>query len=149
MEKNFDSKWGSNKGLNKYFYQYERDVLTSHIKVLEQNRKEAVERGRLNSMEMPDVGLAKAEDADQFILFENEKKRHLKDRLDNLDAEMENPYQILRRFIKWEMLDLEAMIETIEGKNEISRRRDKLKATKHKDAKELTKLQRGSSFFIS
>ena len=149
MEKNFDSKWGSNKGLNKYFYQYERDVLTSHIKVLEQNRKEAVERGRLNSMEMPDVGLAKAEDADQFILFENERKRYLKDRLDNLDAEMENPYQILRRFIKWEMLDLEAMIETIEGKNEISRRRDKLKATKHKDAKELTKLQRGTSFFIS
>ena len=55
----------------------------------------------------------------------------------------------MRRFIKWEMLDLEAMIETIEGKNEIARRRDKLKATKHKDMKELTKLQRGSNFFMS
>lgn len=43
-------------------------------------------------MEMPDVGLAKQEDADQFILFENEKKSHLKDRLDNLNSEMENPY---------------------------------------------------------
>jgi hypothetical protein len=82
-------------------------------------------------------------------LFENEKKRHLKDTLDNLDSEMENPYQILRRFLKWEMLDLEAMIETIDGKNEISRRRDKLKASKHKDARELTKLQRGSNFFMS
>lgn len=149
MEKNFDYKWGSNQNLNKYFYQYERDILTGHIQVLEQKRKDEIERGRLNSMEMPDIGLAKQEDADQFILFENEKKRHLKDRLDNLNSEMENPYQILRRFIKWEMLDLEAMIETIDGKNEISRRRDKLKATKHKDARELTKLQRGSNFFMS
>lgn len=30
---------------------------------------------------------------------------------------MENPYQILKRFIKWEIMDLEAMIATIEQKN--------------------------------
>lgn len=59
MEKTFDNTWGSNKNLNKYFYQYERDVLTGHIKVLEQKRNEEVEKGRLGSMEMPDVGLAK------------------------------------------------------------------------------------------
>ena len=35
MEKNFDSSWGSNKSLNRYFYEYERQVLTGHIKVLE------------------------------------------------------------------------------------------------------------------
>lgn len=36
---------------------------------------------------------------------------------------MENPYQILRRFIKWEMMDLEAMAETIESKSEFSKRK--------------------------
>lgn len=149
MEKNFDSSWGSNKSLNKYFYEYEKQVLTGHIQVLEQYREEAIERGRLNSMDIPDIGLAKQDDTDQFILFENDKKRHLKDRLDNLKEEMENPYQILRRFIKWEMLDLEAMIETIESKNEIIRRRDKLKSSILKDTQEIKKLQNGSRFFMS
>ena len=55
----------------------------------------------------------------------------------------------MRRFIKWEMLDLEAMIETIESKNEIMRRRDKLKTSKIKDTQEIKKLQNGSRFFMS
>ena len=57
-------------------------------------------------------------------MFENENKRHLKDRLESLPTIMENPYQILKRFIKWEIMDLEAMIETIESKNEMTRRRE-------------------------
>jgi hypothetical protein len=36
---------------------------------------------------------------------------------------MENPYQILRRFIKWELMDLEAMIDTIESKCEMEKRK--------------------------
>ena len=44
--------------------------------------------------------------------------------MNNLPKIMENPYQILRRFIKWEMMDLEAMIDTIEGKNEMTKRRN-------------------------
>ena len=55
----------------------------------------------------------------QFILFENENKKHLKSELQNLPSLMENPYQILKRFIKWELMDLEAMIETIESKDEM------------------------------
>lgn len=35
MEKGFDYNWGSNSKLNRYFYQYEREVLTGHIQVLE------------------------------------------------------------------------------------------------------------------
>lgn len=31
MENNFDSSWGSNLKLNNFFFQYERDVLTSHL----------------------------------------------------------------------------------------------------------------------
>ena len=37
---------------------------------------------------------------------------------------MENPYQILRRFVKWELMDLEAMIETIESKNDMESRKN-------------------------
>ena len=48
----------------------------------------------------------------------------MKDGLDNLPQQMENPYQILVRFIKWEMMDLEAIIEAIDSKNEMQRRRN-------------------------
>ena len=53
-------------------------------------------------------------DARQFNLFENENKKHLKGEIQHLPKMMENPYQILRRYIKWELLDLEAMMKTIE-----------------------------------
>ena len=36
---------------------------------------------------------------------------------------MENPYQILNRFIRWEMMDLDSIIETIESKSEMIRRK--------------------------
>lgn len=60
---------------------------------------------------------------EQFILFENEKKRELKERLEQLPSAMENPYVVLKRFIKWEKLDLEAVIGTIESKNAMYKRR--------------------------
>jgi len=36
---------------------------------------------------------------------------------------MENPYQILNRFINWEMMDLDSIIEAIESKSEMIRRK--------------------------
>ncbi len=59
----------------------------------------------------------------QFILFENEKKKHLKQQLLDLPQTMENPYQILNRFIRWEMMDLDSIIEAIESKSEMIRRK--------------------------
>jgi len=82
-------------------------------------------------------------------LFENENKRHLKDRLESLPTIMENPYQILKRFIKWEIMDLEAMIETIESKNEMTRRRESVLQSRQKDSKELFKLQNSNKMFMT
>lgn len=62
---------------------------------------------------------------------------------------MENPYQILRRFIKWEMMDLEAMAETIESKNEFTKRKNIVQNKMSSNAKELGKLQRGGSILSS
>ena len=53
---------------------------------------------------------------------------------------MDNPYQILKRFIKWEIIDLESMIETIENKNELIRKKNALQNSNAKDTKELYKL---------
>jgi rhamnogalacturonyl hydrolase YesR len=62
---------------------------------------------------------------------------------------MENPYQILRRFIKWEMMDLEAMAETIESKNEFNKRRHLVQNRMSSNCKELTRIQKGQGIFNS
>lgn len=47
------------------------------------------------------------------------------------------------------MLDLEAMIEAIESKQDVAKRCEKLISILHKDAKEVQKLQTGNKFFMS
>ena len=89
------------------------------------------------------------QDQTQYILFENENKRHLKAEMNNLPKIMENPYQILRRLIKWEMMDLEAMAETIEAKNEFTKRKHFTQNRMSSNCKELNKIQKGGSIFSS
>jgi len=74
--------------------------------------KGLVERNNTSIMDSSNSGEKSISDG-QFMLFENKSKLHLKDELNNLPQTMENPYEILKRFIKWEIMDLEAMIETI------------------------------------
>ena len=62
---------------------------------------------------------------------------------------MENPYKILKRFIRWEIMDLEAMIETLETKNQMERHKNQLEVQRTKHQVELYKLQRGNTFFSS
>ena len=50
-------------------------------------------------------------------MFEHETRKKLKTAMEKLPGDMENPYQILKRFIKWEIMDLEAMLRTIEAKD--------------------------------
>ena len=81
-----------------------------------------------------------------YILFENKDKQHLKKELNELPKSMENPFQILRRFIKWEMMDLEAIIETIDSKNEFTKRQRMIAESQEHNSKEIKKLQAGGSF---
>lgn len=74
------------------------------------------------------------------MLFENKTKAPLKQELMNLPKQMENPYEILRRFIKWEIMDLEAMIETIESKHGMEQLKNKIIVSRTKHNLELMKL---------
>ena len=82
-------------------------------------------------------------------MFENKNKSHLKQQLEDLPSQMENPYQILKRFIRWEIMDLESIIECIESKNELQKRLNSLNAQRKSDSKQLFKLQNGGSYFIT
>lgn len=74
------------------------------------------------------------------MLFENENKKELKAELNNLPVIMENPFQILKRFIKWEIMDLEAIIEAIESKNEMEKRKMATQGRRDKNEKKFNKL---------
>ena len=82
-------------------------------------------------------------------MFENKNKSYLKQQLEELPSQMENPYQILKRFIRWEIMDLESIIECIESKNELQKRLNSLNAQRKSDSKQLFKLQNGGSYFIT
>ena len=62
---------------------------------------------------------------------------------------MENPYQILRRFINWEIMDLEAMIETISNRGAIEKKNDQTMKDNQNHQKQLNKFQSKNSIFLS
>ena len=135
MEASFDPSWGSNGKLNQFFYSYESDVLTDHLLSLCRTKPvgDGEDKDQINSMAMNKnaaLKVAQADNAPKYILFEDEGEHGLKERLEGLPSSMENPYEILVKFIKWEMYDLEAMIQAIDRKNELSRRKEKIQEDK-------------------
>ena len=89
------------------------------------------------------------EEMSPFMLFETPKKPELKKSLETLPERMENPYQILRRFVKWEIMDLQAILDTIDQKDQWRRIHMDLSAKRTSDRKELLRLQTRSTYFMS
>ena len=119
LESSFDYGWGSDPKLNAFFSNYEKDVLTDYLLSLNSENKNGVkglvrEGPNSNIMSQSDTSMI---DGNTFMLFENKGKQHLKQELQDLPRKLDNPYQILKRFIRWEIMDLEAMIETLESKS--------------------------------
>lgn len=91
MEANFDGSWGSNSVLNNFFYNYEKNVLSGHlISLHHQNRASGVRRagsvggGPQSSNHRNNflIGHSVSDlqnDTTQYILFEHENKKHLKE----------------------------------------------------------------------
>ena len=104
LEKKFNSSWGSNTALNNFFFKYEKDVMHDHLICLNHQKQEI--------------------DSNQYILFENKHKQHLKKEMENLPNSMENPYKILRRFLTWEIMDLQALIEAILNRSIIEKKKN-------------------------
>lgn len=149
MEKTFDSGWGSNSKLNSFFFHYEKDVLSDYLLSLNNQNKAGiqglVERNNSSIMDSSKAGSDGNLEAGTYMLFENKQKLHLKDELNNLPKIMENPYEILKRFIKWEIMDLEAMIDTIECKGIMETRKNTTVVSRTKHSLELLKLQKGNT----
>jgi predicted RNase H-like nuclease (RuvC/YqgF family) len=58
---------------------------------------------------------------------------------------VKNPYKVMRLWLKWESLDIAAMLEAIETKSELEGRRFSLNQRKQQKQRELDKLKSGKS----
>ena len=58
---------------------------------------------------------------------------------------MKNPYKVMRLWLKWESLDINAMLEAIETKSDLEGRRFSLNQRKQQKQRELDKLKSGKS----
>lgn len=65
---------------------------------------------------------------------------------------MQNPFTVMRRWLKFEILDLEAILEAIETKNEMEKRRISKQTQRNSNITELQKMKDGkstlSTFFL-
>jgi hypothetical protein len=94
MEISFNSGWGSDSALNQFFYDYEKNVLSDHLLSLSHQTKGLISKPGEKPFAMPrsQGDESTVQDQTQYILFENESKKHLKAELNNLPNIMENPY---------------------------------------------------------
>jgi hypothetical protein len=66
-------------------------------------------------------------------VFEATQNQDLRTEMESLPHKMQNPFTDMRRWLKFEILDLQAILEAIDKKNEMEKRRNK-KIIDRKDA---------------
>lgn len=62
---------------------------------------------------------------------------------------MQNPFTDMRRWLKFELLDLKAILEAIEKKNEMEKRRNKKILERRESIKEIEAMRMGKDTFMS
>lgn len=71
------------------------------------------------------------------MVFENEANVDLRRDIETLPQRMQNPFTVIRRWLKFEILDLAAILEAIEKKSEMEKRRNQKIVQRNKDKNEL------------
>ena len=65
---------------------------------------------------------AKKPDQDQYLIFDAVENADTRTELESLPNKMQNPFTNMRRWLKFELLDLRAILQAIDKKNEMKRR---------------------------
>ena len=96
--------------LNKFFYEYEVQSVESYSTSIGQYLG-----SNQHNMETSTL-------AEKCLLFENPKNAELKQEFDNLSKNLVNPFTLMRHWLKYERLDLDAVFEAIGRRNELERK---------------------------
>eukprot|EP00347_Sterkiella_histriomuscorum_P020499 403337564 len=117
LEQAYDAQWIYHKQLNEYIYQYEEQNLRTYAGTKFEN----------------------------FLLFKHPLKTQAKDILENLPTEIRNPFKIMKLWLKWEMLDINALLEAIDRKTALETKKQKRLNKKESNQKDLNKLNNGKN----
>ena len=74
---------------------------------------------------------------DHYMIFDAVQNADTRTQLDKLPSKMTNPFSVMRRWLKFELLDLRAILEAIEKKNEMEKRRISTQNNQNKAKEEL------------
>eukprot|EP00347_Sterkiella_histriomuscorum_P019166 403342692 len=115
LEIGYDAQWINHKQLNDLMGQYEESNLKNYTGVKYEN----------------------------FLLFKHPQKTEAKDILESLPTEVVNPFKIMKLWIKWEQLDIDAINEAISAKSSLERGRYRELLRKSDNQRALDKLKKG------
>ena len=86
-------------------------------------------------------------DDDQYLIFDAVENRDTRNELEGLPAKMQNPFTNMRKWLKFELLDLRAILQAIDKKNEMNRRREETIRKRDLDRNELQNMRDGKESF--
>ena len=129
MHKKYEEDLSRATSLNKFLYEYElHSVLTYSPKM----------NTYLGS---PDNLPDKSQLPEEQLLFENTKNKSLKEDFENLQNQITNPFTNVKVWLKYEVLEIDAILEAIEKRAELEKRRNARQAKRLDDLKELNNLE--------
>jgi hypothetical protein len=82
------------------------------------------------------------------LLFENPKNKELKMKFDTLQKDLTNPFTLMKHWLKYEVLDLEALLEVINKRADLERKLSVEIKIMRDNISELIRMEKGS-FAIS
>ena len=82
---------------------------------------------------------------DHYMVFEAVQNADMRTELEELPTKMQNPFTVMRRWLKFELLDLQAILEAIKKKNEMEKRRQAKVTQRNEEKEELWKMKEGQS----
>ena len=128
MQKKYEENNLKSASLNKFLYEYElHSVLTYSPKV---NTYLGNPANLPNRKDLPE----------EQLLFENSKNVGLKTDFENLSNNLTNPFTDIKMWLKYEILEIDAMTEAISKRSELQKRRNNRHQKRIDDLKELSKL---------
>ena len=86
-------------------------------------------------------------DSDPYMVFDAVKNADVRSELELLPTKMQNPFTNMRRWLKFELLDLRAVLQAIKKKNEMDRRRGEKMRKRDSDKNELQNMKDGRESF--
>ena len=101
------------------FREYEKQCVSDYVQTLQENSITQIEK--IYEFNQPLTVEQKQQNENSYINIESYQP--LEKMNDNIDFEkdIQNPYEIMLKFVNWEIMDLEAIIFTLNSKSEMDR----------------------------